>query len=315
VTAPQLSVLLPNFGAFLGDGQWHRYVDLARAAEDAGVDRVVVVDHVVMGPHTDAYPWGPFPGRPDEPWLEPLTVLAAVAGATSRIRLATGVLVAPLRPAALLAKTAATLDVLSAGRLELGVGTGWQREEYLACGTDWERRGPLLDETLAACHALWRGGPTSLGAGVGTVDGLWCQPRPARGHVPVWVGGTLHRRNVERITRWGTGWIPIMGESPAGVAAGVARLRAALAEAGRDAAELRVQASPPVVRDGAGRPDLARTLATAPELVAAGGTAVHIALSAFCRDAAEAPRVLAEAAARFVAEVGAAGSRADRAGA
>src|SRR5690606_7793795 len=120
---------------------WRRLVDLARIAEDTGCDRVVVVDHVVMGRNTDAYRWGRFPTGPDAPWLEPLTVLSAMAAVTRELRLATGILIAPLRPPALLAKTAATLDVISEGRLELGVGIGWQKEEYAALGLDWADRG------------------------------------------------------------------------------------------------------------------------------------------------------------------------------
>src|SRR4051794_4780562 len=99
-----LSVGLPNFGALYPPGEWYRFVDLARAADDAGVDRIVLVDHVVMGPNTDAYQWGTFPVPPEAPWYEPLTMLAAIAGATDRVRLATGILIAPLRPASFLAK-------------------------------------------------------------------------------------------------------------------------------------------------------------------------------------------------------------------
>src|SRR5262245_64884473 len=109
-----------------------------------------------MSEHVEAYEWGPFPFPIEVPWLEPLSVLAAIAGATRRVRLATGILVAPLRPAVLLAKTAASLDVLSQGRLELGVGVGWQREEFEAEGLDFAARGELLTETLAACRVLWR---------------------------------------------------------------------------------------------------------------------------------------------------------------
>ena len=83
-------------------------------------------DHLAIGPNTDAYPYGKFPLPSSEPWLEPVTTLAAIAGATRRIRLATGVLIAPLRPALLLAKSLATLDVLCGGRVDLGVGLGWQ---------------------------------------------------------------------------------------------------------------------------------------------------------------------------------------------
>src|SRR5215213_11514347 len=110
-----LTVGLPNYGPYLGATAWRSLLDLAVAAERAGVDGVSVVDHVVMGSQVDRYPYGRFPGGPQAPWLEPLTVLAAISGVTSRVELATAVLISPLRPAALLAKAAATLDVLSRG--------------------------------------------------------------------------------------------------------------------------------------------------------------------------------------------------------
>ncbi|WP_214412808.1 TIGR03619 family F420-dependent LLM class oxidoreductase [Sphaerisporangium fuscum] len=297
---PALSVTLPNFGGLLPRGEWRRYLDLARMAEDEGVERVVVVDHVVMGRNTHAYPWGRFPGTPEEPWLEPLTVLSAVAGATSRLRLATGVLIAPLRGAALLAKTAATLDVISGGRLDLGVGAGWQREEYDAAGADWERRGRLLTDTIAACAVLWRDSPASFASETVNFSDVWCEPKPLQpGGVPLWIAGTLHARNLERLTRWGSGWIPIMGETPGGVAAGTAVIREAWSRAGRDPAGLGVQASIPVLRDAAGIPDLARSMETVPELVASGGTAVNAFLTPFCPDVSGARAFFRDLATRF----------------
>ncbi len=142
MSTPTLTVGLANFGATFASGEWARFLDLGRAADDAGIDRVVLVDHVVMGPHTENYAWGKFPVPPDAPWLEPLTMLSAIAAVTSRVRLATGILIAPLRPAALLAKQVATLDQLSGGRVDLGVGTGWQREEYDAEGLSIRPAGP-----------------------------------------------------------------------------------------------------------------------------------------------------------------------------
>ena len=190
----------------------------------AGVDRVVVVDHVVMGPNTDAYNWGKFPTPPDAPWLEPMTVLAAMAAATTRVRLATGILIAPLRPAVLLAKQAATLDVLSQGRLDLGVGTGWQREEYDAEGLDFAARGQLLTDTLAACKALWRDTPAAIDTPSLSFTDVYCDPKPRQPDgVPLWIAGTLHARNLDRLVRYGDAWIPIMGETVEGIAAGAKR--------------------------------------------------------------------------------------------
>jgi probable F420-dependent oxidoreductase len=290
---PTLTVGLPNFGSFFPLDQWHHFVDLARVAEDAGVDRITVVDHVVMGPNTDAYSWGKFPTPPEAPWLEPLTVLAAMAGVTTRIRLATGILIAPLRPAVLLAKQAATLDVLSQGRLDLGVGTGWQREEYDAEGLDFARRGQLLTDTIAACKALWRDSPAALDAPTLSFRDVYCDPKPVQpGGVPLWIGGALHKRNLDRLVRHGDAWIPIMGESVAGIAAGAEEARAAWRAAGRDPDLLQIQAPLRLARGDDGRPDVARSMESVGELMAAGATDIHVYFAAFCRDPADAPRVL-----------------------
>ncbi|GAA3209149.1 TIGR03619 family F420-dependent LLM class oxidoreductase [Actinocorallia longicatena] len=300
-----LSVTLSNFGGQFADGEWDGLVRLARRAEEAGVERVMVVDHVVMGPNTGAYPAGTFPGSTEMPWLEPLTVLGAIAGATERLRLATGVIIAPLRPAVVLAKTVATLDQLSRGRVELGVGTGWQREEYDAAGLDWSRRGPMLTDLMGACKALWAPSPARYDSPTVSFDEVWCEPKPVQpGGVPLLVSGNLHPRNLDRIVRFGDGWIPMMGESVAGVGAGVAVLREAFAAAGRDPGTLRVQASLPILRDAAGEVSLGRSLEAVPALFAAGATIVNVYLAAFCPDPERAPEVLAELVAGYRARRG-----------
>jgi len=302
---PSLTVGLANYGNTYAADQWHRFVDLARAVEDAGVDRVVVVDHVVMGPHTENYAWGKFPVPPEAPWFEPLIVLAAVAAATERIRLATGILIAPLRPAALLAKQAATLDVLSRGRLDLGVGTGWQREEYDASGFDFERRGQALSDTLAACKALWRDTPAAIDTPTLAFRDIYCEPKPLQpGGVPLWIGGALHARNLDRVVRWGDAWIPIMGASLDDIADGKRRIESAWKDAGRDPAALQVQAPLRIERGDDGRPDLARSMATVPDLLAAGATDVHVTLRAFTADPEQAAAVSAEIVRRFGDTVG-----------
>ena len=187
--------------------------------------------------------WGKFPVPPEAPWLEPLIVLAAVASATSRVRLATGILIAPLRPAVLLAKQAATLDVLSRGRLDLGVGTGWQREEYDAEGIDFAQRGALLSDTIAACKVLWSDTPAALDTPTLSFRDVYCEPKPLQaGGVPLWIGGSLHARNLERLVRWGDAWIPIMGATIDDIADGARRIADAWRAAGRDPAGLQVQA-------------------------------------------------------------------------
>lgn len=281
---PRLTLSIPSFGPFFPPGRLHEVVGLAQRAEAADVDTVIVPDHVVMSDRTDRYAWGPFPFPIETPWLEPLTVLTAIAAATTRLRLATGILIAPLRPAPVLAKTVATLDVLSQGRLDLGVGVGWQKEEFDALGLDFARRGRMLTDTIAACRVLWSESPASFDSETVRFENIWCEPRPVQpGGVPVWFSGTLTRRNVERIVGLGDGWIPIMTATREDLADGAKRLADAMAGAGRDAAALRIRGDLGVALGDDRRPDLARTLHRAYELEAAGATDVQLPLLAFVR--------------------------------
>lgn len=259
-------------------------LDLARRAEDAGFHAVSLSDHVVMGPHVERYPWGPFPFAPEAPWVEPLTMLAAIAAVTSRLRLTTGILIVPLRPAALLAKWAATIDVLSGGRLELGVGTGWQEEEFLALGLDPSMRGRLLTDHIGACRALWNGSPAAFESPTVSFSDVWCEPRPVRaGGPPVLFSGTLNKRNQRRIVELGDGWIPIMGARRSEVKDGVEMLRRLLADAGRDPAHLRVRCAARIATDDRGRPDVQATVEAASVLVDSGVTDVDLAFSQIAR--------------------------------
>ena len=287
-----LSLGIPNFGGWAAAGP-RALLDVARAAEDAGIERIVVTDHVVLGDNLDAYSWGRFPTGPEAPWLEPLTFLSAAAAVTSTVRLATGILIAPLRPAAVLAKTAATLDVLSRGRIDLGVGVGWQREEYDALGLSFAERGALLDETVAACRQLWTRLPASYAGEHVKVDGVYCSPRPLQSRLPVWFGGTLNARNLRRIVELGDGWIPIMGATIDDIRTGVQRLH--------DAADrpLDVQAPVRVQRDTDGEVDLPATMAAVPQLIAAGVTNVYVNVASLVESATEAPGPLARLAAEF----------------
>ncbi len=280
----RLTLSIPSFGPYFPAGRLHEVIDLAKEAEAAGVDTVIVPDHVVMSENTEAYAWGPFPFPIEVPWLEPLTVLAAIAGATSRLRLATGILIAPLRPAIVLAKTAATLDVLSQGRVELGVGVGWQREEFDAAGLDFDSRAQRLDDTLAACRALWTDSPASFTSETVSFEKIWCEPRPVQeGGLPVWFSGTLHKRNLRRIVSWGDGWIPIMTATLSDLREGSARLADAFAAAGRDVGALKVRGALEVALGADKRPDLEATLAGTADLVSAGATDVQLPMLAFVR--------------------------------
>jgi probable F420-dependent oxidoreductase len=276
---PELTVGLRNFAA-TAPGDWRHLLDQARAADAAGVDRVFVSDHLAFGPDLGAYgdpsaggvTGGRQPTGPDGDWLEALTVLAAIAAVTSRVRLATNVLVAPLRPALVLAKTAATIDVLSAGRFELGVGIGWQEAEYRAAGVDFARRGRILDQTLEACGQLWTA-PEADFAGDGySLAGIHMMPKPTRpAGVPVWIGGRARPVVARRLARYGSGWIP-WGATQARFLDEVADMRGLVAAEGGDLAA--IQIAYPLVNAflPSGTVDYATMFADVPRLAASGVT-------------------------------------------
>ena len=284
---PRLSLYLQNFGQTGVDIE--RLARLAANADAAGVSRVVVSDHVVFGNALDAYAdpklggieGGRQPTGPDGWWLEPLAVLTFIAARTERIRLGTSILLAALRRPAVLAKQLSTIDVISNGRLDVGVGVGWQREEYTACDLDFDRRGAHLDETLRVLTSLWSGSMDWTGPFAGSSTEVQQHPRPrqvaASGtpRVPLWIAGTSRARTVERVVRFGHGWIP-WGPDIADPTAGIARLIEALTEAGRDPNELCVETrvGAPGLRNG--QPDWDVFRREAERLHAAGVTDLRL---------------------------------------
>ncbi|MFF0488404.1 TIGR03619 family F420-dependent LLM class oxidoreductase [Nocardia sp. NPDC004068] len=283
--SPQLSLPLRTFTddpAF----DWSRMLAAARAMDDAGVDRVVVSDHVVFGANSDAYAdpsvggvaGGRQPTGPDGQWLEPLTVLTALAATTTRIRLGTAILLAALRRPVVLAKQLATLDVLSGGRIDLGVGVGWQREEYDAAGLPFERRGRLLDHTLEVCRELWTERRATYRGPELSFDGIHQMPKPRQpGGIPVWVSGTVNDAVARRLTRFGTGWIP-WGPARDDPAGAIAAMKDRVASLGGDPGHLQIQGTATIVERPDGTLDIDATLASVPPLIAAGVTDVRIPL-------------------------------------
>lgn len=281
----QVSVTVSGLSQLFPDGL-QGLLEAARIADDSGVDQIAMPDHLAIGPRTDRYPYGAFPFGNGEPWLEPLTALAAMAGATRRIRLATSILIAPLRPALLLAKTLATLDVVSGGRVDLGVGTGWQREEFEAAGVPFRGRTPRMDDTLRACRVLWSQTPASFESETVRFADLTCLPQPLQnGGIPIWIGGGLTRGNLARLVEYGAGWMPLADLGA--IRSGVAVLRDAMAAAGRDPDTLGVRANAPALRNAEGRVDLAATLGGLPVLQEAGVTVAAFALARFARRPAD----------------------------
>ncbi|HXH83012.1 MAG TPA: LLM class F420-dependent oxidoreductase [Candidatus Tectomicrobia bacterium] len=188
-----------------------RAIEVARRAETLGYESIVVTDHLVIPRHpTSRYPYNEA-GRlfvpPDADYLEALTMLSFLAGATRTIRLGPSVLVLPYRNPVLTAKMLATLDVLSGGRLFVGVGVGWLREEFELMGAPpFERRGEVADEWLDIFRRLWtEPDPTFEGRFYRFAD-MGCFPKPVqKPHPPIFVGGNT-RPAIRRAARYGQSW-------------------------------------------------------------------------------------------------------------
>ncbi len=215
----EFGVSLPTIG--MDDPSAVRLV--AEQAEAAGLDSVWAADHIVLPTsHTSTYPYsadGEFLIAPGLPFLDQFTTLAYVAGFTKRVKLGTAVTLLPLRHPLGVAKTVATLDVLSGGRTVLGVAAGWLREEFDALGLDFESRGRTLDESLDVLKAAWTGEIARFEGQSFQIHDVESHPRPAqRPHPPIWVGG--HTKPVmRRAAKHGAAWFPpLFGTTPASLA-------------------------------------------------------------------------------------------------
>ena len=279
----KVALTIAGFTRLFG-GSLPSVLRVARVADEAGIDQLVLADHVVMGPRTDRYPYGTFPYGPEEPWPEPMALLAAMAAVTERVRLATGILISPLRPAVVLAKTTATVDGISGGRLDLGVGLGWQREEYEAGGVPWTERHEVFADQLRACIALWTADPpVEFESKTVSFGPIWCEPRPVQRPIPVWFGTPVDDRYGPLMEELGAGWMPIHTTTREQLAEGIGRLPKGSA----------VRASVPVKLRDDGTVDADATRAAVAPLAELGVTHASVGLGRSLRDAAEVERFLA----------------------
>lgn len=257
------------------DGDINSYIEIAQAAEEMGFHGVSLTDHVVMGKNLHKYPFGSFPLPSEAPWYEPLTVLTMIASHTKTLHLGTAVLIVPLRNPALLAKTAATIDMISKGRLELGVGMGWQAEEYHVAGVPFENRAEIFWETLEICKLLWAESPASHDGNVYQFEDIWCQPQPMQGaDLPLLFGLKMTTKNAEKIAQIGHGWIPIKTDAEF-ISTGKDLLDQAFKEHNRNEAP-RIRGQLPTQIDSSGVPSLDLTLKELENSIAAGLTEVEI---------------------------------------
>ncbi|MYB42063.1 MAG: TIGR03619 family F420-dependent LLM class oxidoreductase [Chloroflexi bacterium] len=243
----KLGFLPPFLRPHITSGEW--VASLAGMLEAQGVESVWAVEHVIIAEdYEPLYPYsddGRIPGgpSPDTVMPDPLEWLSWVAASSSTLRVGTAVVVASQHSAAILAKRAATLDALSGGRLLLGVGLGWQREEYEAIGVPYRDRGRRLDETIEAMRALWASGPASYEGRHIQFERVNMDTKPARaGGIPIHIGGSSEFA-ARRAGRHGDGFFPFV-ISPDDLAARIEDIHDAAREAGRDPAEIEISVWP-----------------------------------------------------------------------
>jgi probable F420-dependent oxidoreductase len=213
---------------------------LAQSAEQCGFESLWTVEHVVIPKdYQSPYPYsksGKIPGGEDVPIPDPLLPLSFVAALTKKIRLATGVVILPQRHPLYLAKEIATLDRLSAGRMILGIGSGWLKEEFDALGLDFHSRGARTDEAIAAMRACWRENPSSFHGKHFNFGPVVSFPKPVQNGVPIHVGGHSAAA-AKRAGRLGDGFFPALGEIPK-LQELFTIMREAASAAGRDANQI-----------------------------------------------------------------------------
>ena len=206
--------------------------DYAQTAEGLGYDYLLVYDHV-LGAHPDRLPNLTGPYTDAHPFHEPMVLFGFLAAVTTKLELVTGILILPQRQTALVAKQTAAVDVLSAGRLRLGIGIGWNYVEYDALGKNFRTRGRQVEEQIEVLRKLWTQPLVTHQTDDHNIDNAGILPLPVQRPIPIWFGGVAEPV-LKRAARLGDGWMPA-GRLPDDDMRGhVERLRGHLSDNGRD---------------------------------------------------------------------------------
>ena len=221
-------------------------LDLCRKAESLGFDSVWAAEHVVRPSRIDSrYPYtadGVMPGETDAPIPDPLIWLAYVASTVPNMKLGTCILILPQRNPLILAKELGTLDHLSGGRVELGIGVGWMKEEFDALGVEWAHRGSRTNEYIEALRILWSGPEVEFHGKFVDFPRVTVNPRPANGSIPIIVGGDTPAA-VRRAGRLADGYYPGAAD-PAELRRLITDVREVAREAGRSPDDIRINVHP-----------------------------------------------------------------------
>ena len=281
-------IVLPHFGSFAQEDATQRVMTAAEAAEDLGFGTIWVVDHVVFPEKLEGSAFNPL-----DPFLEPMTVLGALALKTKRVKLGTAVLVLPYRHPLYTAKALATVDVLSGGRLVVGVGAGWLEGEFNAFGVPISERGSRTNETIDILKALWTEETPSYTGKHFQFGNIKALPQPIqKPRPPILVGG-MTKGALQRVARRGDGWIA-MGKGPDDLKAPLDTLRELTVKAGRSPDSLQINMLPLAT------PSLDQVIKDIPRYSELGVQHVYLSFRAWTADFLQ----LMELMARFAHEVG-----------
>lgn len=228
----KVGAVLPQNETTADPGALRAYVE---AVEDLGYAHIVLYDHVLGAAADRPGGWrGPYTDK--DPFHEVMVVMGYMAAITTRVELVSEVLVLPQRQTALVAKQAAEVDILSGGRLRLGVGLGWNQVEYEALGEEFHNRGRRVEEQIELMRRLWAEPLVDFEGEFHSIPRAGLNPLPGR-RIPIWMGGSAERAR-ERVARIADGWMMNVEKDPHGALAG---MRALVAAAGRDPATFGIE--------------------------------------------------------------------------
>ena len=212
--------------------------EYAQAAESLGYDHIIAFDHV-LGANAESRSGWSGAYRHTDSFHEPFVLFSYLAGLTETIGLTTAVIILPQRQTVLVAKQAAAIDVLSNGRLRLGIGTGWNAVEYEALGEDFHNRGRRSEEQIALMRELWTNELVTFNGRWHTVTDAGLNPLPVQRPIPVWFGGRADQV-IKRVAETGDGWFPLFPPNDEGREL-IERMRSMVSDAGRDPAEVGIE--------------------------------------------------------------------------
>jgi probable F420-dependent oxidoreductase len=261
--------------------------DYIQAVEGAGFDHMTALDHV-LGAHVDRFTvpiggWSAPPYTDESSIHEVFSLLAFAAAITSRIGLTTSILVLPQRQTQLVAKQAAEIDILSGGRVRIGVGVGWNYAEFDGMGADFHTRGRRVEEQIEVLRLFWTQPLVRFSGRWHNIDRLSINPRPVQQPIPIWIGSSHTEQLMRRVARFADGWIPQQtGDQLEPFAATLDRLRIYVREAGRDPAAIGIE-----VRLSAAFDDPESWLRRAREMHELGITHMTLSTSRDARPASE----------------------------